>query len=334
MVALAFALGLSASDAWARGPEFHWSLSPEDRARLILLRVFAATYIFALGAVLGSFLNVVIYRMPRGMNIVRPRSRCPACATPLALKDNIPVLSWLLLRGKCRICGGPISARYPLVEAAVGSLFLLLAWLEVRLGGINLPNWTPTPLDELTILSWHLPWGNVLMAAFHAWLLVTLLVMTLIQHDGHRIPLGIVKLALAVGLLLPLAWPWLRPIPALVATDLTWWRGGVDGLAGAVAGLALGSLLAAFVRPNAGQPANRWSVVAAMLLAGVFLGWQAAVTIGMASLIAQLAIRALAIAWPRLHNLPPILWPALATGLHVPLWKIVSQLPLIELLYR
>src|SRR5437588_9281077 len=77
-----------------------------------------------LGLVVGSFLNVVIYRVPRKESVVRPRSRCPGCGTQLAERDNIPVVSWVLLRGKCRTCGEPISARYPLVELLTAALFV------------------------------------------------------------------------------------------------------------------------------------------------------------------------------------------------------------------
>jgi leader peptidase (prepilin peptidase)/N-methyltransferase len=80
-----------------------------------------------LGLAVGSFLNVVIYRLPRKESLVRPRSRCPGCGTQLADKDNIPVVSWLLLKGKCRTCGTTISARYPLVELITGALFVAAA---------------------------------------------------------------------------------------------------------------------------------------------------------------------------------------------------------------
>ena len=79
------------------------------------------------GLAVGSFLNVVIYRVPRHESIVSPPSACPSCATPIAARDNIPVLSWLLLRGRCRHCGAPISLQYPLVELATGALFAGLA---------------------------------------------------------------------------------------------------------------------------------------------------------------------------------------------------------------
>src|SRR5918992_5639638 len=85
------------------------------------------TFIGLLGAAVGSFLNVVIHRLPRGKSVVRPGSRCPACDRAIAARDNVPVLSWLLLRGRCRHCGEPIAARYPLVEALTAALFAVMA---------------------------------------------------------------------------------------------------------------------------------------------------------------------------------------------------------------
>jgi leader peptidase (prepilin peptidase)/N-methyltransferase len=79
-----------------------------------------------LGLVLGSFLNVVVHRVPRGLNINRPPSACPACGHAVRVRDNIPVLSWVVLRGRCRDCGAPIAARYPLVEAGTAVLFVCL----------------------------------------------------------------------------------------------------------------------------------------------------------------------------------------------------------------
>ena len=81
---------------------------------------------FVLGLLVGSFLNVVIYRVPRGESIVKPRSRCPHCGAEIRAYDNIPVLSWLILRGRCRDCSEPISARYPAVELFTGLIFLVM----------------------------------------------------------------------------------------------------------------------------------------------------------------------------------------------------------------
>jgi leader peptidase (prepilin peptidase)/N-methyltransferase len=79
-----------------------------------------------LGLAIGSFLNVVIHRVPRRESVVKPRSRCPGCGTEIASRDNIPVVSWLLLRGRCRTCGQPISIRYPAVELLCAVLFVAM----------------------------------------------------------------------------------------------------------------------------------------------------------------------------------------------------------------
>jgi leader peptidase (prepilin peptidase) / N-methyltransferase len=114
-----------------------------------LLVVYAAL----LGLICGSFLNVVVHRLPRGSSVVRPRSACPWCGGAIAARDNVPLVSYLLLRGRCRRCGGPISPRYPLLEAATALLFVLsllrfgagdqgwiaalFCWLLLALGAID-----------------------------------------------------------------------------------------------------------------------------------------------------------------------------------------------------
>lgn len=112
-------------------------------------------FIFAFGAAWGSFLNVLVYRLPREVSVLRePPSSCPACATPIRWYDNIPLVSWLALRGRCRSCKVPISVRYPLVELAAGVLAVLaflrwgisvtgvevtiFAWVSLALGLIDL----------------------------------------------------------------------------------------------------------------------------------------------------------------------------------------------------
>lgn len=113
-----------------------------------------------LGLLLGSFANVVIMRVPEGGSVAMPASACPHCAAPISPRDNVPVVSWLLLRGRCRDCAEPISARYPLVEASMAALFGAVAW---RVG-----------------LDWSLP-GYLLFA----WMLV---VVAVIDARTRRIP--------------------------------------------------------------------------------------------------------------------------------------------------
>ena len=99
------------------------------------------------GAVIGSFLNVVIHRLPRGESLVRPGSRCPACERPIRPYDNVPVASWLLLRGRCRNCGVRISARYPLVE-----LVTALAFTGVVLArGLDAELWALLPFVAMLV---------------------------------------------------------------------------------------------------------------------------------------------------------------------------------------
>ena len=92
---------------------------------------FLAAICGLLGLAIGSFLNVVIHRVPSKESVVHPRSRCPECATPIAPRDNVPVVSWVALRARCRHCGARISVRYPLVELGTGALFAAVA---LRLG--------------------------------------------------------------------------------------------------------------------------------------------------------------------------------------------------------
>jgi leader peptidase (prepilin peptidase) / N-methyltransferase len=130
------------------------------------------------GLVIGSFLNVVIVRVPDGASIVSPPSACPSCGTEISPRDNIPVLSWLLLRGRCRHCSQPISIRYPLVEAACACLF---AGTAARFG-----------------YDWVLP-------AFLA-LFAGLLALSVIDVETLRLPKSIVYVdSIIVGALLLLA---------------------------------------------------------------------------------------------------------------------------------
>jgi leader peptidase (prepilin peptidase)/N-methyltransferase len=91
-----------------------------------------------LGAVVGSFLNVVVYRLPRGESLVSPPSRCPSCLTPIKPYDNVPVLAWLWLRGRCRACHARISPRYPLVEAATAALCVAVVLARPSLAQVAL----------------------------------------------------------------------------------------------------------------------------------------------------------------------------------------------------
>jgi leader peptidase (prepilin peptidase)/N-methyltransferase len=136
-----------------------------------------------LGLAIGSFLNVVIYRVPAGVSLLRPSSRCPACEQPIRNRHNLPVVGWLILRGRCADCKTGISPRYPLVEFATAALFVVMTWQLHRLQ---------------------------LLAALPAYLyfIAIGIVLTMIDIDVHRLPNAIVwpsypvlAIALTVGAL-------------------------------------------------------------------------------------------------------------------------------------
>jgi len=95
-----------------------------------MIEILEGIYVFAIGAAVGSFLNVCIGRWPEGLSVVRPRSRCPKCGHQIKASENIPILSWIMLRGRCSNCHQPISIQYPVVELLVGLLWLA-AFLEL-----------------------------------------------------------------------------------------------------------------------------------------------------------------------------------------------------------
>ena len=148
--------------------------------------------VIAYGACIGSFLNVVIYRLPAGESLLRPPSRCPQCQTGLAWFDNIPVLGWLLLRGRCRYCRASISLQYPLVESATALLFGA-TYASYYMFGLS-PQFTRVDPSQ----SWP-------VLAVHLILIAALLAATVIDARLYIIPLDIPNLVtLAALLVLPL----------------------------------------------------------------------------------------------------------------------------------
>jgi leader peptidase (prepilin peptidase)/N-methyltransferase len=203
-----------------------------------------------LGLAVGSFLNVVIWRVPRGESVVRPPSACPGCGAELRAYDNIPVLSWLVLRGRCRTCGMRISVRYPLVELTTAVLFgliaarfgltpelvafLYLGALGVALTAIDLdvrrlPNALTLPaypvvVGLLAVASWAGPGGWPMVQGLIGAAVLLLLYFALFLAGGMG--LGDVKFAGVLGFALGwLGWPEL-----VVGTALGFAYGGIVSL--------------------------------------------------------------------------------------------------------
>jgi leader peptidase (prepilin peptidase)/N-methyltransferase len=167
-----------------------------------------------LGLSLGSFLNVVIYRLPRRESLVRPGSHCPHCESAIRFYDNIPIVSWLLLRGRCRDCASAISARYPLVEATTGVAFVLALW---RFG-----------FDWPLLISW----------AFIA----AMVAVAFIDYDHMIIPNRIVLPGAVLGLVASIT---LHPAGFLFILALVW-PGGM-GPGDIKLALFMGAVLGAYV---------------------------------------------------------------------------------------
>ena len=212
--------------------------------------VLTAIFWFALGAIVGSFLNVVVYRMPAGLSVVTPGSHCPVCRRPIRWFDNVPILAWLWLGGRCRDCREPIAVRYPLVEFVTAVLFLSIGWphtagcfsrgerADQRLGpavatapanpsssGMPTADESETVTDELR--------SAAAVAIVHLLLLSTLLAAALIAYDGGPTPR---RLFLPAWIVAPLAYApeWSHSVAVYAGIEP--WRAWQPVL-GAVAGV-------------------------------------------------------------------------------------------------
>ena len=156
-------------------------------------------FLFALGACIGSFLNVVVWRLPRDESLVTPPSHCPKCGKQLKWYDNIPVFGWIKLRGKCRFCGQPISARYPIVEAFTGGLFVFyyVMFFMVGFGPCLKPG---MPVMYASPMELSVGWPTY---ALYMLLICVLLAASLIDAEHFFIPIQMIWYVIA-----PIALAW------------------------------------------------------------------------------------------------------------------------------
>lgn len=286
-------------------PDFWPTLLPAEPVREPLvplwalewgMNLFLFTWLFWVGACVGSFLNVVVYRLPRGRNLAHPGSFCPRCRRPIRLRDNIPVLSWLVLRGRCRDCASPIPTRYFLVELTVAALFVAVALLETQVPGRFPP---PAVAGQRPLISPYdvLPFWCTY--ASHMVLLTTLLGAALIDASGHRTPRRLFAPALLLGLMLPVVWPNMRRLPAFAYDGSAAWQPGlIDGATGLVVGALIGAVLGAAWWRGSSTVWPRFGLVGMFAAVGVTSGWQAALETAAASAVLFLG----AVIWLRLRS--------------------------------
>jgi leader peptidase (prepilin peptidase)/N-methyltransferase len=203
----------------------------------VLFESVNAAIVFSFGAAIGSFLNVVIYRLPAGLSLLHPPSRCPKCQRRLRKHHNIPVLGWLWLKGRCAYCKQAISWRYPFVEAITGILFLTIFWV------------------------FGFSWQTVGYWTFFGWLIA----LALIDLDTMTLPNVLTQSGLLVGLGFQLVWGGMgtETIAHLI-----------HGITGAVLGIWLVDMIAIMGSIALGQTAMGAgdSKLAAMM--GAWLGWK------------------------------------------------------------
>ena len=288
--------------------------------------------VFVLGLAVGSFLNVLVARLPYEKSIIWPSSRCFSCYTPIRILDNIPILGYLRLRGRCRSCGARFSSRYLWVEIGTGLAFLGLFVAEVLLNIYHLP-----ALAKVNVLGGANalpPWQGLVLFFYHAFLLSALIAAAVIDAEHRFIPQLIPYTALAVGIvggaLMPWPWPNLPAAAALNAPGLPprapwmlpnfWGKiplgvqpwpfwgppfgfappGSIQmGLLNAIIGALVGSLVGRAIRwlfsTGYGREALGLGDADLLMMAGAFLGWQIAVVSMFTGAMAALVLKVLSI---------------------------------------
>ena len=222
------------------------------------VHLFLATGLFFVGTVVGSFLNVCIYRMPLEKSVIWPDSRCPKCLGRIGALQNIPILSWLLLGASCKDCKLRISPRYPGVEALVGALFVAVYFA-----------------DTYEAFSYGRPSATVYLSVlYHCIFVAVLVAIGFIDYDWTIVPASLTNFGLIVGLLIPLIDPAIRPAPAMATT-------AIGALGVGLLGAAVGAGLVWTVR----FAGNLWfggesmgmGDIHILAVVGAVMGWQASV---------------------------------------------------------
>ena len=341
-VALAVFFPAAETAAWVLSPPTRRLVDYEsmiDVLPAVGVAVVIAMWIFVFWSLIGSFLNVVVYRLPLGESVVHGGSRCPRCARPITWHDNLPVVGWLRLNGRCRSCALPIAARYPVIESICAGLGTAVYCRELLSGGVNLPVRTPDFLHGGALRLFPNPSADLIgLYLYHCVGLCVLLVWGLIAWDGRRLPIRSAATVLLVAAGLPILFPALHPL------HLGWQPGGsanasttdrllqglgvsfVGGLAGMLCGIFLQRLLGRLLRGDAagrsGLPLRPPETLGlGLTLVGIVFGWQAmlgAVVLLLVACLVQMLVWSAVMDWP---SVPTELMLVGATFLHLCVWR-------------
>jgi leader peptidase (prepilin peptidase)/N-methyltransferase len=252
------------------------------------LDAIIATWFVAVGASIGSFLNVVAYRLPLGRNI-GGHSSCPYCRTPIDSFDNVPVLAWIKLRGRCRTCRLPISMQYPMVELAVAIVFFFVFQTEFASNGANLPG-LPTAVGR-GVLRVTVTAEVAMRLVAYLFILCSLIAAALIAVKRRRVPLVLYVWAIIPLATLAMISPSILVVPWRSAVPVGPIEARLDAIVtmvcGAVAGIAVARLLApiayrgfdrSLMAGDAKSVAAR-QFISGLAVAGALVGWQSVVSL-------------------------------------------------------
>lgn len=294
------------------------------------MELFVIAWVAFAAACVGSFLNVVVYRLPRGQGVMWERSRCPRCGHGISARDNIPVLGWLRLEGRCRSCREPISARYPVVEFGFAATVLALLFVQLATQGWNLPGYRPGMGGGLSRVVLYPQADQILLFVFHCLLMAIVLTWALMRWDGQRAPWRFYLVSSAL-LAVPLAGcPELSPAYFFSAelSGLNLWArmrlSGIEMLLGGIAAVGVGLCWALLESRGFGlDRATSLQPMGLAILLGVALGWEACLSCGAFALMGSLSLRLI---WP--HRSRPWSWPKMSAAawffavlLHHLLWR-------------
>ena len=282
-------------------------------------------WIALVGGAVGSFINVVVYRLPRGQSLVHPGSQCPACKHPIRARHNVPVLGWLMLGGRCYDCRAKIAGRYPVVEAITSAMFVALA-----LAGPFALAEGPS-VDDPEADSWWMitRWG---LYVYHVFFMCTLLSLTLMeleqsQSEKVRFPWRMFIAAILIGLLLPLGWSWFGPslsgdiLPGVWAEEYLA-RAVYESMTGIVAAvLLMGWPTMIRAGYGSGDGCGRSWAAGNLVLVGVFLGSMAVKELAACTALFFLITAGLARLWPEQRRLSWSLYLFMLTLFWLAVWK-------------
>lgn len=297
-LAASYVVGMSAWQSRSERFLHCWDFVPSRAIDVLVIGWF-----FFIGSSIGSFLNVVAWRMPRGCSI-RGRSHCPFCDTELGWRENWPVFGWFVLGGRCKTCRLPISSRYPIVEAAVASTVVLIAWSGLYRASPLVPFWPQRSTYVTPLWTPVLSPDSLAVIFYHVAAIGCVWALALVRFDSARLPRSLVAWCFAWVAIPMLAYPLLAVVPWTVGESPTWTAEGqyLNAVMRVLTGLASGVLLARMLarlfcptadpklRPLAEDTGRLIDIALLLSLVGILVGWQATVAVAAVSLLIAAAV--------------------------------------------